>query len=609
MSQSFLSLTSLDNLSKPEVDDLLKSFQSLQINEDQSVDIDQLVQLCKKHQQSSYDDIMAIVRKVSNNSGTCTFDQFVTIMTHLKTKEKRRTSKLTTLGGATDSTQHSVDEEEKAQFTFHINKSLANDEFMKKRLPIDINSDQLFEECKDGILLSKLINDSVPDTIDERVLNLGNKLNLFHMTENNNVVINSAKAVGCSVVNIGSQDLIEKRQHLVLGLIWQIIKMGLLSKISLQCHPELFRLLEEDEKLEDFLKLPADMILLRWFNFHLKAAKWHREVKNFSSDVKDSENYIVLLNQLQKQTCTRDALQIADLTERATKMLESADKIGCNIYLTPKSVVQGNPKLNLAFVANLFNLYPGLKPLTADEKASLDDKLFNTAGDRESRAFVLWMNSLGCDPFVNNLSDDLADGLVLIQVIDKVKPGLVDWNKVNKKKPLSRFKQLENTNYVVELGQKLKFSLVGLQGSDITDGVVNLTLGLVWQLMREHIIQTLKKLSKGGQDIKDSDIIEWANNHAGKFDTRISSFKDSSLKTGVFFLNLLTSLKKSVIDASLVTAGETDEDAKLNAKYAISVARKLGATIFLLPEDILEVKPKMIMTFVGSLMVIENDIQ
>jgi plastin-1 len=57
-------------------------------------------------------------------------------------------------------------------------------------------------------LYSKLINDSVADTIDERVLNKGN-LNTFQMTENNNVVINSAKAIGCSVVNIGSQDLIE----------------------------------------------------------------------------------------------------------------------------------------------------------------------------------------------------------------------------------------------------------------------------------------------------------------------------------------------------------------------------------------------------------------
>lgn len=40
----------------------------------------------------------------------------------------------------------------------------------------------------------------------------------------------------------------------------------------------------------------------------------------------------------------------------------------------------------------------------------------------------------------------------------------------------------------------------------------------------------------------------------------------------------------------------------LNAKYAISMARKIGCCIFLLWEDIIEVQPKMILTFVGSLM-------
>jgi len=54
----------------------------------------------------------------------------------------------------------------------------------------------------------------------------------------------------------------------------------------------------------------------------------------------------------------------------------------------------------------------------------------------------------------------------------------------------------------------------------------------------------------------------------------------------------------------LVTPGETDEDKMLNAKYAISVARKLNCTIFLLPEDIVEVKPKMMLTFVAAIMTV-----
>ena len=51
-----------------------------------------------------------------------------------------------------------------------------------------------------------------------------------------------------------------------------------------------------------------------------------------------------------------------------------------------------------------------------------------------------------------------------------------------------------------------------------------------------------------------------------------------------------------------MTAGETEEEQKLNAKYAISSARKLGCTRFLLREDIVEVKPKMILSFLATVM-------
>ena len=119
----------------------------------------------------------------------------------------------------------------------------------------------------------------MPETIDERVLNVGKggkAPNAFQMTENQNIVITSAKAIGCSVVNVGAQDLIDGREHLILGLIWQIIRRGLLSKIDLKNHPELYRLLDEDETLDEFLRLPPDQILLRWVNYHLKAAGWAR---------------------------------------------------------------------------------------------------------------------------------------------------------------------------------------------------------------------------------------------------------------------------------------------------------------------------------------------
>ena len=96
--------------------------------------------------------------------------------------------------------------------------------------------------------------------------------------ENNNLLINSCKSLGLSTVNIGSSDLSSGTEHLILGLIWQIIRKALLAKIDIKLHPELYRLLDEEEgeTLEQFLRLPPDQILLRWFNYHLKAAGWGR---------------------------------------------------------------------------------------------------------------------------------------------------------------------------------------------------------------------------------------------------------------------------------------------------------------------------------------------
>lgn len=48
-----------------------------------------------------------------------------------------------------------------------------------------------------------------------------------------NLALNSASAIGCHVVNIGAEDLKEGKPYLVLGLLWQVIKIGLFADIEL----------------------------------------------------------------------------------------------------------------------------------------------------------------------------------------------------------------------------------------------------------------------------------------------------------------------------------------------------------------------------------------
>jgi len=211
------------------------------------------------------------------------------------------------------------------------------------------------------------------------------------------------------------------------------------------------------------------------------------------------------------------------------------------------------------------------------------------------------MNSLGVEPFVNNLYEDLRTGHILLQLFDKIKPGCVDWKRVNHN-PSNSFKKLENDNYCIELGKQLNFSLVGIQGKDIMDANKTLTLALIWQMMRYNVLSILTALG-GGKKVSDAEIITWANDKVGN--PKISSFHDPALNNGIFIINLIEAVRPGSVEQNLVEHGDDEKSNMLNAKYAISLARKIGATVFALPEDIIEVKNKMIMTLVAGLMAVD----
>ena len=101
----------------------------------------------------------------------------------------------------------------------------------------------------------------------------------------------------------------------------------------------------------------------------------------------------------------------------------------------------------------------------------------------------------------------------------------------------------------------------------------------------------------------EDQVIAWANQKvaaSGKSST-MRNFKDQSLKSGTFFLDLVNAIEPRAVNWELVTSGSTVDERMSNAKYSISIARKIGACVFLTPEDIVEVKSKMLMTFVSGL--------
>ena len=114
----------------------------------------------------------------------------------------------------------------------------------------------------------------------------------------------------------GARDRIdsrERRKHVKLSNVrgklacgfkqWSALfcsQIGLFAQLTIQRCPGLVRLVQDDETIEELLRLPPEAILLRWFNYHLQEAGHVRRVSNFSTDISDAENYSVLLHQVKR---------------------------------------------------------------------------------------------------------------------------------------------------------------------------------------------------------------------------------------------------------------------------------------------------------------------
>ena len=130
-----------------------------------------------------------------------------------------------------------------------------------------------------------------------------------------------------------------------------------------------------------------------------------------------------------------------------------------------QDVVNGREKLNLAFVANLFNNHPGLEP---------PEQTFNIIEEtREEKMYRNWINSLGVCPTVNHLYSEMSSGVFIFHLMDTIRPGIVDWERrVVLPTNMSRIRakrfqeQLANCNYAVELAKKMNLVVVGIAGRD-----------------------------------------------------------------------------------------------------------------------------------------------
>jgi len=587
---------------------------------DAKIGIKQVIASMKDLGRFDEENLESIMQQVDNNrNGAIDFNEFLTAAWQLHSKgDASGFSKLvskqiecvnieTSSGGF-----HSYTKEEVTAFANHLNNCLGDDKHLDYLMPINTDNLDLCTKVSDGVLLCKFLNYIEPNTIDWRAVNYkkGGGLNQFQVIENHNISISAAQSLGLSLSNLAAEELrdAEKNPTLVLGFMWQAIKLELMGHINLKQHPELIRLLNKGEEMHDLLALPPEEILKRWFNYHLEKQKYFMRIENFGSHIRDAKAYTVLLKSIAPDKCNMDSLNW-EKEKRANEVLKSAEKIGAKIFIKHLDILAGNEKLNLSFTAQLFNTCHGLEPLKDEEEKKVESCTDDDdEGDsREERTFRMWINALGLgDLHIQNLYEGCHDGLTFLKVVDKIEPGIVKWDKIEMQ-ACNKFKKLANCNYVIVILKQLKLSVVNVGGNDVVERNKKLVLGITWQLMRHHMLKVLSSVSLHGKQVAEKDILEWCNKVVEKVAGKsmcISSFNDQEISKGLFFLHLLSSLERDIVDWKLVKDGKSPEDKLLNARYAISIARKVGAEIFLLAEDIIEVKFKMCLTFSASIMAV-----
>ena len=546
--------------------------------------------------------------------------------------------------------------EQQAEVTAYaicMNHFLGADTHLSHLMPINVETPELLVKVSDGLLLSKWMNIAAPGTIDERALNFlpeGGNLGSAEILQNLNLCISAAKSIGVTMKASDNDKVAERsaalgasqaqlqlmectEPDLSISFIFELIRAKFVPQLSCRAHPEIIELKDTPEvglstvKLQDLTPkelqaLGPDALLLRWLNWH-RLAGASSELSGLLSNFSDARDCVGYANVLTKISEIHNVYQ-TDTSKsdaaRAKYVLEQIKKMGGTHFHRAPMLTAGSERLNLLLAACIFEMSTGFKVDEDELKTGAGGAggvNGNAAGvmdsdSREERAFRMWINSAGISGvFLNNLFMDCRDGLALLRVEDWVEPGCVNWRSVEMK-PNNKFKCVTNCNIALNVAKNapLLFSLVGIGGEDIHEGHQNFILAVVWQLMRHHTIKKLAALQgSGGAKLKDEDILKWANSIVkakphpmNTQHTVLRSFRDPEMSSSLFLFNLIWGIEPKIVDWKMVTSGESPQDKVRNAGYAISVARKLGAEVFLLPHDIVEVKPKMMMLFIGSLM-------
>eukprot|EP01119_Soliformovum_irregulare_P005582 TRINITY_DN17323_c0_g1_i1.p1 TRINITY_DN17323_c0_g1~~TRINITY_DN17323_c0_g1_i1.p1 ORF type:complete len:494 (-),score=154.72 TRINITY_DN17323_c0_g1_i1:202-1620(-) len=134
--------------------------------------------------------------------------------------------------------------------------------------------------------------------------------------------------------------------------------------------------------------------------------------------------------------------------------------------------------------------------------------------DIQQNAFTRWCNEHLKDRgmHINDLGKDLADGLLLINLLEIISGKSVGRYNKNPKIPTQK---LENTAIAMKFVADEGVKTVNIGNEDITNGKLKLILGLIWTLILRY------QINKGGSDSDaKNDLLKWVRSKIPEYDIK-----------------------------------------------------------------------------------------
>ena len=191
--------------------------------------------------------------------------------------------------------------------------------------------------------------------------------------------------------------------------------------------------------------------------------------------------------------------------------------------------------------------------------------------------------------------------------------------KIGQQQSKSLFEVGENLNAVVAGAKKLKSKgivVVNLGANDILEKNTDVVLGLVWQLVRAHLLRDVNLVSRpelirllqAGETLRDlldmsseQLLIRWVNYHLERAgEVPIRNF-GSDIVDGRAYLTLMDQVCPRSIDRDVISKALKSQSAEERAQAVLSIAEEIGCKRFVTLKDILGGQSRLNLAFTAGI--------